>query len=112
MCRYARFRPCAGVNLGGFHHRLIDSSVSVWITETMSGGEAVGNYVEARAGGRRDAGQPHARRRAKVGAISFMRVLPGPIERVWAYLTEPEKRGKWFGYRPNGVPSGWTGPPL
>ncbi|MCI0406725.1 MAG: SRPBCC family protein [candidate division Zixibacteria bacterium] len=24
------------------------------------------------------------------------RVLPGPIERVWAYLTESEKRGKWF----------------
>lgn len=25
------------------------------------------------------------------------RILPGPIERVWAYLTEPEKRRKWFG---------------
>jgi uncharacterized protein YndB with AHSA1/START domain len=24
------------------------------------------------------------------------RVLPGPIERVWAYLTDPEKRRKWF----------------
>ena len=23
--------------------------------------------------------------------------MPGPIERVWAYLTEPEKRRKWFG---------------
>jgi uncharacterized protein YndB with AHSA1/START domain len=28
--------------------------------------------------------------------IRFERVLPGPIERVWAYLTESEKRGKWF----------------
>jgi uncharacterized protein YndB with AHSA1/START domain len=24
------------------------------------------------------------------------RVLPGPLERVWAYLTESDKRAKWF----------------
>lgn len=30
------------------------------------------------------------------GAVKFERVLPGPIERVWAYLTEPEKRAKWL----------------
>lgn len=28
--------------------------------------------------------------------VRFERPLPGPIERVWAYLTEPEKRAKWF----------------
>lgn len=28
--------------------------------------------------------------------IRFERVLPGPIERVWAYLTESEKRAKWL----------------
>lgn len=28
--------------------------------------------------------------------VRLERVLPGPIERVWAYLTESEKRGKWF----------------
>ena len=28
--------------------------------------------------------------------VRLERVLPGPIERVWAYLTEPEKRAKWF----------------
>jgi uncharacterized protein YndB with AHSA1/START domain len=28
------------------------------------------------------------------------RLLPGPIERVWAYLTDPEKRRKWFGGGP------------
>lgn len=28
--------------------------------------------------------------------IQFERLLPGPIERVWAYLTEPEKRAEWF----------------
>lgn len=28
--------------------------------------------------------------------IRFERLLPGPIERVWAYLTDSEKRGKWL----------------
>lgn len=32
--------------------------------------------------------------------IRFERVLPGPIERVWAYLTDPEKRGKWLAAGP------------
>ncbi len=30
------------------------------------------------------------------GEIRFQRMLPGPIERVWAYLTDPEKRGCWL----------------
>lgn len=30
------------------------------------------------------------------GTIRFERLLPGPIERVWAYLTESEKRTKWL----------------
>lgn len=28
--------------------------------------------------------------------IRFERLLPGPIDRVWSYLVEPEKRMKWF----------------
>ena len=34
------------------------------------------------------------------GEVRMERVLPGPIERVWAYLTESEKRGKWFAAGP------------
>jgi uncharacterized protein YndB with AHSA1/START domain len=30
------------------------------------------------------------------GTVRFERLLPGPIERVWAYLTQSDKRGKWF----------------
>lgn len=30
------------------------------------------------------------------GELRIERLLPGPIERVWTYLTESEKRGKWF----------------
>jgi uncharacterized protein YndB with AHSA1/START domain len=32
----------------------------------------------------------------EAGAIRFERLLPGPVERVWAYLTESDKRGKWL----------------
>ena len=28
--------------------------------------------------------------------VRFERLLPGPIERVWGYLTEKEKRAKWL----------------
>ena len=30
------------------------------------------------------------------GTIRLERLLPGPIERVWAYLTETGKRAQWF----------------
>jgi len=32
--------------------------------------------------------------------IRFERILPGPIERVWSYLTDSEKRGKWLASGP------------
>src|SRR6186997_2121449 len=28
--------------------------------------------------------------------VRLERLLPGPIERAWSYLTESEKRGKWL----------------
>ncbi len=28
--------------------------------------------------------------------VRLERMLPGPIERVWAYLVEPDKRATWF----------------
>ena len=30
------------------------------------------------------------------GEVRIMRMLPGPIERLWQYLTDPEKRARWF----------------
>jgi len=30
------------------------------------------------------------------GTVRFERVLPGPIERVWAYLTDSKKRSTWL----------------
>lgn len=32
--------------------------------------------------------------------IRFERLLPGPVERVWEYLTDSEKRGKWLAAGP------------
>jgi uncharacterized protein YndB with AHSA1/START domain len=32
----------------------------------------------------------------ETGTVRIERLLPGPIERIWAYLTEPEKRAKWL----------------
>lgn len=30
------------------------------------------------------------------GALRFVRLLPGPIKRVWAWIAEPEKRALWL----------------
>jgi uncharacterized protein YndB with AHSA1/START domain len=32
--------------------------------------------------------------------VRFQRLLPGPIETVWAYLTDSKKRGEWFASGP------------
>jgi uncharacterized protein YndB with AHSA1/START domain len=34
------------------------------------------------------------------GEVRLVRSLPGPIERVWAYLTEPDKRATWLARGP------------
>jgi uncharacterized protein YndB with AHSA1/START domain len=30
------------------------------------------------------------------GTVRIERLLPGPIDRVWAYLTESDRRGRWL----------------
>lgn len=32
----------------------------------------------------------------EAGTLRFERLLPGPIEKVWAYLTESDKKAKWL----------------
>lgn len=32
--------------------------------------------------------------------VRLVRTLPGPIERIWEYLTDSEKRARWFGGGP------------
>jgi uncharacterized protein YndB with AHSA1/START domain len=49
---------------------------------------------------------PRKRREEEYGVLKdseifrIERLLPGPIERVWSYLTDPERRRKWFGGGP------------
>lgn len=38
----------------------------------------------------------HHAERLGTDRIRLQRLLPGPIERVWAYLTEPELRATWL----------------
>ncbi|MBS1583249.1 MAG: SRPBCC family protein [Bacteroidetes bacterium] len=38
--------------------------------------------------------------RTAPNTVRFERLLPGPIERVWSYLTDPEKRAKWLASGP------------
>jgi len=33
----------------------------------------------------------------KVSAVRFVRLLPGPVETVWAHLTAPAKLAGWYG---------------
>ncbi len=30
------------------------------------------------------------------GEVRLLRLLPGPIERVWDFIIDPEKRARWF----------------
>lgn len=34
------------------------------------------------------------------GTVRFERLLPGPVERVWTFLTDPEARGSWLAAGP------------
>jgi uncharacterized protein YndB with AHSA1/START domain len=40
------------------------------------------------------------------GEVRIVRLLPGPIERVWEYLTNPEKRARWFAGGPMELKAG------
>ena len=39
-------------------------------------------------------------------SVQFVRILPGPIERVWDYLWDGKKRGEWFASGPMPVKPG------
>ncbi|MEO0982629.1 MAG: SRPBCC family protein [Pseudomonadota bacterium] len=32
----------------------------------------------------------------EAGSLRFVRTLPGPIERVWSYFADPDKRAEWL----------------
>ena len=69
----------------------------------MSGGQAVGNYVEARADGRRDAGQPQARHRAEGWRDQLHARLAGTYG---ARLGLPDGTGK--AWKVGRLPAQWS----
>lgn len=42
----------------------------------------------------------------EAGTVRFERLLPGPIERVWAFLTESDKRAVWLAAGPMDLRAG------
>ncbi len=42
----------------------------------------------------------------KPDTLTVERRLPGPVERIWAYLTESEKRARWLAAGPMGLFAG------
>ena len=42
-------------------------------------------------------------------AVRFERLLPGPIERVWEFVTESEPRSRWLAAGPRPRPRGGRG---
>jgi uncharacterized protein YndB with AHSA1/START domain len=39
-------------------------------------------------------------KRIDAHTVRFERLLPGPVEKIWAYLTDGQKRGEWFASGP------------
>jgi uncharacterized protein YndB with AHSA1/START domain len=63
-----------------------------WVSQTQQGWtmilDGLANSLDSASGGYGVIVEP--------GTVRFRRILPGPIERVWAYLTESDKRAKWL----------------
>jgi len=87
------------LELGGGWHSILDT-----LEESIAGKPAAFDEdkvraLEERYRARFSAGdsQSERARHAKVASVEFVRLLPGPIEKVWAHLTEPHLLPSWFG---------------
>jgi uncharacterized protein YndB with AHSA1/START domain len=75
---------------------LIHETGPEWKSQTIYGWTKILQGLAAQIGDRRaEANLKHGEWTAP-GEARFVRLLPGPIERVWDYLTNGEKRAKWF----------------
>jgi uncharacterized protein YndB with AHSA1/START domain len=69
---------------------------SEWISRTQDGWTQILGGLAVSLGDRSAAINREPGRYVAAGEVQFVRLLPGPIERVWAYLTDGEKRAKWL----------------
>jgi uncharacterized protein YndB with AHSA1/START domain len=75
-----------------------------WHKATEEGWGKMFDHLAAELGHGAEAGHSGDRNRdddaygvaIEAATVRFERLLPGPIERVWAYLTESDKRGQWL----------------
>lgn len=67
-----------------------------WVTRTREGWTQLTESLAATLGDQRAIINREPGRFVGSNEVSLVRLLPGPIERVWAYLTESEKRRTWF----------------
>ena len=65
--------------------------LSEWLARTEQGWSKILDSLAGTLDASRDYGTI-----LEAGTIRFERLLPGPVERVWAYLTESDKRARWL----------------
>ncbi len=77
-----------GCNLTLTHEGVLEE----WVSQTQQGWgmilDGLATELDGAAGSHGVIVEP--------GTVRFRRIFPGPIERVWAYLTESDKRAKWL----------------
>jgi uncharacterized protein YndB with AHSA1/START domain len=61
-----------------------------WAEQTKEGWTGILEHLD------RNLHRAPARQLLAADTICFERLLPGPIERVWSYLTESDQRGQWL----------------
>ena len=67
-----------------------------WANRTQDGWTNMLDCLSANLGDERAIANRKPGRNTSPGEVRLVRLLPGPIDRVWEYLTDPEKRRKWF----------------
>jgi uncharacterized protein YndB with AHSA1/START domain len=67
-----------------------------WLFRTQSGWTTILEGLAVNLGDQRAATNRQPGDYSTPGEVRLTRILPGPIERVWEYLTDPEKRRTWF----------------
>ncbi len=73
-----------------------EGTKSEWANRAQDGWTNMLDCLSANLGDERAIANRKPGRNTAPGEVRLVRLLPGPIERVWEYLTHPEKRRKWF----------------
>jgi len=67
-----------------------------WVSRSTDGWTQIVQGLAASLGDRAAAANLKPGEFTAPGEVRIVRILPGPIERVWSYITDSEKRATWF----------------